>query len=126
MKNKKIFNKLVKKRSSEFRNFEKKINPDNLIYKYKTEKRSSKDFSNYQNPIKLFKGLRDGNANPKEVLKNQINFKSDLGEIKKENLDLKLKDQVTVIQNVDNFFDLKDFDFDFDFDFFRDNSFLLS
>ena len=97
-----------------------------MIYKYKTEKRSSKDFSNYQNPIKLFKGLRDGNANPKEVLKNQINFKSDLGEIKKENVDLKSKGQVTVIQNVDNFFDLKDFDFDFDFDFFRDNSFLLS
>ena len=46
-----------------------------MIYKYKTEGRSPKDFRNYQNPIELFKNLRDGNINPKEVLKDQINFK---------------------------------------------------
>ena len=46
-----------------------------MIYKYKTEARSPKDFRNYQNPIELFKNLRDGNINPKEVLKDQINFK---------------------------------------------------
>ena len=40
-----------------------------------------KDFRNYQNPIELFKDLRDGNINPKEVLRDQINFKSDLSEI---------------------------------------------
>ena len=45
---------------------------------------SPKDFSGYQNTIDLFKNLTDGNINSKEVLKNQINFKSDLGEIKKE------------------------------------------
>ena len=27
--------------------------------------------------------VRDGNINPNEVLKDQINFKSDIGEIKK-------------------------------------------
>ena len=52
----------------------KRINPDNLIYKYKTEVISPKDYSNYQNPIELFKDLRNGNKNPKEVLKDQINF----------------------------------------------------
>ena len=46
-----------------------------MIYKYKTEGRSPKDFRNYQNTIELFKNLRDGNINPKEVLKDQINFK---------------------------------------------------
>ena len=55
-----------------------------MIYKYKTERKSSKDFSNYQNVMYLFIHLIDGNVNPQEVLKNQINFKSDLGEIKKE------------------------------------------
>ena len=29
-----------------------------------------KDYSGYQNPIYLFRNLRDGNINPKEVLKN--------------------------------------------------------
>ena len=66
-------------------NLEKRINSDNLIYKYKREGRSPKDFSVYQNVIDLFKNFIDGNINPKEVLKNQINFKSDLNEIKKGN-----------------------------------------
>ena len=55
-----------------------------MIYKYKTEGKSPKDFSNYQNLIDLFVNLRDGNVKPREVLKNQIDFKWDLGKIKKE------------------------------------------
>ena len=70
-----MFNKLVEEKSSEFRNLEKRSNPDDLIQKHKT------DFRNYQNPIELFKDLRDGNINPKEALRDQINFKSDLSEI---------------------------------------------
>ena len=31
----KIFNELTEERSSEFKNLEKRIDPDNLIYKYK-------------------------------------------------------------------------------------------
>ena len=44
----------------------------------------SKDFSNYQNPIDIFINLRDGNINPKQVLKNHISIKSDLGGKEKE------------------------------------------
>ena len=69
-KQKKIFNELVEEISSEFKNLEKRINPHNLIYKYKTGGISPNDFRNYQNPIELFKDLRDGNINPKEVLKD--------------------------------------------------------
>ena len=47
LKNKKVFNELVEERSSEFKNLEKRINPDNLIYKYKTEGISPKGFRNY-------------------------------------------------------------------------------
>ena len=60
----KIFNKLVEEKSYEFQNLKEKINPNNLIYKYKTEGRSSKDISDYQNLIDLFINLRDGNVNP--------------------------------------------------------------
>ena len=71
----------------------KRINPDNLIYKYKTEVISPKDYSNYQNPIELFKDLRNGNKNPKEVLKDLSikTFKSDLGKIKKRKSKIKIK-----------------------------------
>ena len=62
-----------------------------MIYTYKTEGRSPKYFSNYQNLIDLFIDLRYGNLNPKEVLKNQINFKADLDEKKKKKRNRKSK-----------------------------------
>ena len=74
-KQKIIFNVFVEKRSFALRDLEKRINPDNLIYKYKNEEISPKDFRNYQNPIVLFKNLGGVNINPNEVLKDQINFK---------------------------------------------------
>ena len=74
-----------------------------MIYKYKTAGRGPKDFNVYQNLTDLFKNLRDGNINPKKVLKNQINFKSDLGEIKKGNLKSRSEYQISVIQNLEIF-----------------------
>ena len=62
-----------------------------MIYKYKNEGISPKDFRSYQDPLKLFKDLRDGNINPKEVLKDQISFKSGLGKIKKKKSKIKIK-----------------------------------
>ena len=79
----------------------KRINPDNLIYKYKIEGISPKDFRNYQNPTKLLKDLIDVNVDPKEVLKDQINFKSNLGEVKVVHKKSKSENQ---IQNVQFFF----------------------
>ena len=78
------------------------------------------DFSNYQNLIDLFKNLRD-NINHKKVLKNKINFKSDLDKIKKGNPNLKSKEQISAIQNVEKLFYLREKINDF----FRDYSFLL-
>ena len=51
---------------------------------------SPHDIRNYENLIDLFIDLRDGNINPREVLKDQIplikrTFKLPLGEIKKGN-----------------------------------------
>ena len=73
---KEIFNELVGERSSEFKDLAEKLNPDNLIYRYKNEATSAKDFRNYRNAIELFKDLRDGNINQKKSIKrstlNQI------------------------------------------------------
>ena len=69
----------------------------------KLKEKILKVFSNYQNPIELLKDLRDGNINPKEVLKDQINYKSDLGGIRKKKSKLKSKDQISVMQNVQKF-----------------------
>ena len=80
-----IFNKLVGEKSFKFQNLKEKIYPNNLIYRYITEGKSPKDFSNYHNLIDLFINLRDGNINPRDVLKDQINFKSGLSKRKKGN-----------------------------------------
>ena len=69
-----------------------------MIYKYKTEKRSLKYFRNYQNLIELFKSLRDGNVKPTEVKSRQN---------KKGNPKSKSEDQISVIQNVENIFELR-------------------
>ena len=53
-KTKKIFNELVKEKYLEFQNLKEKMNPNSLIYKYKTEAISPKGFSNYQSVIDLF------------------------------------------------------------------------
>ena len=52
--------------------------------------------------------LRDGNTNLREALKNQIKFKSDLGKMKKGSPESKTENQVSVIKNVQIFFDLRE------------------
>ena len=75
--------------------------------KNKTEGKSPKDFRVYQNPVDLFKNLIDGNINTKELLKNQINFKWDLGELKRTS---KIKIRISVIQIAENCFDIREND----------------
>ena len=90
----------------EFSDIKDKIDPNNLVYTFKTDKNEPKDFGNYQTPLKLFEDLRDGNINPKEVLKNQTRFKLDLSEIKiggKQS-----PNQKNTINNITNFFYLRE------------------
>ena len=54
MNKEKYLMNLLKKSLLNFRTQKKKIDTSNLIYKYKTEGGSPKDFSNYQNPMDLF------------------------------------------------------------------------
>ena len=69
-------------------------------------RRSPKAFRNYQNPIDFFQNTRDGNYNPRAVLKNQNNFNSDIGKIRKINPNLKSKDEISVEQTIKILFDL--------------------
>ena len=57
LKDKKIFNELVEEKSYIFQDLKENINPNNLIYTYKIERRSPKDFSNYQN-IFIYKKIK--------------------------------------------------------------------
>ena len=109
-KQKEIFNRLAKERAFEFSDIKEKIDPNNLVYTFKTDKNESKDFGNYQRPLKLFEDLRDGNTNLREVLKSQASHKSDLSEIKIRGK--KSLNQRIIINNITNFFDLREKIFD--------------
>ena len=63
-------NKKKQDRASEFNNLDNKVDSYDLIYEIKTEWQNPKYFRDYQNSIALFKNLRHGNVNPKNVLKN--------------------------------------------------------
>ena len=76
-KQKEIFNRLVKERALEFCDIKDKFDLNNLVHKFSGSENKSKDL--WQN---LFEDLRNGDINPKEVLKNQARFKSNLSEIK--------------------------------------------
>ena len=105
-KQKLVFNRLVKERALDFYNAKDKIDPNNLVYIFKTGGNEPKDLGSYQMLLKLFKDLRDGDINPKKVLKNQARFKSDLSEIKtggKKSINKK-----NTIKNITNFFDLRE------------------
>ena len=117
---KEIFNGLVKERALEFYKIKDEINPNDLVYTFKTDGNEPKDFINYKSQFKLFEDLKDGSINPKEGLKNQARFKLDLSEIKIGGN--KSQDQKDTLKNIYNFFDLREKIIDF----FRDYSFLLS
>ena len=69
-------------------------------------------------PLELFENLRDGNVDPKELLENQIRFKSKINEIKIGGN--KLEDKTNTIKNI-NFFGILKI-----INLFRDYSFLVS
>ena len=71
-KEEEIFSKLLQEKAFEFNNLNDKVNSNELTYQFKTEGRSLKDSRDYQNPTELFKNLKDGNVNSKEVLKSEI------------------------------------------------------
>ena len=77
-----------------------------MFYKFSSTEKKLKDFRNYQMPWKLFENLRDGDINPKEVLRNQARFKSDLNDIKIGGN--KSLNQGNTINSINNLFDLRE------------------
>ena len=56
---KEIFNKLVDKRLEEITNLDKKVNPNDLIYRYKGFTADTK-FNEFDNAFRLLDKIRDG------------------------------------------------------------------
>ena len=61
---------------------DKKVNPDDLIYKYK-EPTADVKFNKFDNALSLTNKIRKGEISLTDAKNNQIKFKLDLSETKK-------------------------------------------
>ena len=84
LKQKEIFDKLADKRLEEITSLDKKVKPDNLLYRYKGTTVDVK-FDELDNTFNLIDEIREGEINLAEVKTDQIRIKSNLGEINKVN-----------------------------------------
>ena len=81
-KQKEIFTKLADERLEKIAKLDKKVNLDNLIYRYKA-KTPHENFDTYDNALDLIDKIRNGKIRLADVKYDQMRFKSNLGEIKK-------------------------------------------
>ena len=72
---KEIFNKLVDERLDEITRLDGKVNPDNLIYRYKG-KTTDRKFDKFDNAFNLFDKIRNGKIKLADEKNDQIKFKS--------------------------------------------------
>ena len=97
-KQKEIFNELVDERVEKITDLDKKVNSDDLIYRYKGNIADAK-FDKFDNALDIIDKIRDGKIDLADVKDNQEKLKSYLREIKKEikNADQKNKKIVCTI-----------------------------
>ena len=94
-KQKEIFNKHVDKRREKLTNLDKKVNLDDLIYRYKGNTADLK-FDKFDNALNIINKIRNGETNLGDVKNNQEKFKTYLGKIKKETKSIDQKSKNTL------------------------------
>ena len=96
---KEIYNKLVDERLEEITKLDKeKVNPDDLIYRYKGSTDDEKN-NEFNNAFSVLDKIRDGKISLTDAKNDQAEFKSNQSEIKKEteNIDEKTKKMYCII-----------------------------
>ena len=79
---KEIFNELVDQRLEKITALDKKVNGDDLIYRYKSNI-ADVNFNQFDNALDIIDKIRGGKIDLANVKNNQEKFKSYLGEIKR-------------------------------------------
>ena len=98
---KELFNELMDKRREKITDLDKKkVNSDNLIYRYKGNT-SDVNFDKFDNAINIINKIQNGEIELADVKNNEQNFKSLLGKIKKGK---KSKEQKGTLYNIEMFY----------------------
>ena len=77
---------------NEITELDQKVNPDDLVYRYK-DKTPDKKFDKYDNSLNLINKIKNGEIKLAEAKNDQIRFKLNLVEIKKGNNKKRSKEQ---------------------------------
>ena len=93
-----IDNKLIDERLEKITDLDKRVNHDDLIYRYKGKLVDTK-FDEFDNALGIINKIRDGKKDLAEVKNNQQDFKLNLGEIKKGAK--KSKEQKNIMYNIE-------------------------
>ena len=100
-KQKEIFDKFADERLEEITKLDKKkVNPDDLIYRYKSSNADEK-FNEFGNAFILLDKIRDGKISLADAKNYQTEFKSNLSEIKKGNKKHRSKEQKYTLYNIE-------------------------
>ena len=102
-KKKEIFNEPVDERREKITDLDKKVNSDDLIYRYKGNT-PDLNFDEFDNALALIDKIRDGKISLTDVKNNQEKFKSYLGEIKKGNNKRKSKEQKNALYSIETLY----------------------
>ena len=102
LKQKEIFNKLAKERFNKINELDKKVDIDDLVYRYKGEKWSPDEkFDKYDNALDLINKIRNGEIKFSIAKNDQTIFKSHLDKTRKGNNKKRLKDQRNTLYNIE-------------------------
>ena len=102
-KQKEIFNELVDERFEKITDLDKKVNSDDLIYRYKGNTADAK-FDKFDNALNIINKIQNGEISLADVKNNQEKFKSYLGEIKKGK---KSKEQKSTLCNIETLYKVR-------------------
>ena len=100
LEQKEIFNKLVDGRREKIADLDKKVNRDDLIYRYRGSTADAK-FDKFDNALNIINKIQNGEISLADVKNNQEKFKSYLGEIKKGNKKHRSKEQKNTLYNIE-------------------------
>ena len=107
LKQKEIFNKPADEWLEEISSLDKKVNPDNFIYKYKGPTADAK-FDEFDNALNLVDKIRKSAISLADAKNNQIISKSSLGEIKKVNKKHGSEEQKNTLYNIEMHYKARD------------------
>ena len=100
---KKIYNRLLKERTSKMQKISDEINYDDLIYYFKRPS-SPVSFNEYEDPSDLHDKIKNGDKTIQAAEEEQTRIKSRLGEITSGNPEHKSTNQSYAIKNAQNLY----------------------